>query len=57
MPITDPIRDAVYAGNNSDEINEIAVAEGVKTLRMSALNKVKEGVLTLEECLRITVGD
>jgi len=57
MPISDNIRDAVYAGRNSDEINEIAVGEGVKTLRMSALNKVKEGVLTLEECLRTTVGD
>ncbi|MDQ7005152.1 MAG: type IV-A pilus assembly ATPase PilB [Ghiorsea sp.] len=57
MPVSNNIRDAVYAGNNSDEINEIAIAEGVKTLRMSALNKVKEGVLTLEECLRTTVGD
>jgi len=57
MPISDNIRDAVYAGRNSDEINEIAVGEGVKTLRRSALNKVKEGVLTLEECLRTTVGD
>ena len=57
MPVSDDIRDAVYAGRNSDEINEIAVGEGVKTLRMSALNKVKDGVLTLEECLRTTVGD
>jgi len=57
MPVSDNIRDAVYAGRNSDEINEIAIGEGVKTLRMAALNKVKEGVLTLEECLRTTVGD
>ncbi len=57
MPVSDNIRDAVYAGKNSDEINEIAISEGVKTLRMAALNKVKEGVLTLEECLRVTVGD
>jgi len=57
MPVSDSIRDAVYAGKNSDEINEIAIADGVKTLRMAALNKVKEGILTLEECLRITVGD
>ncbi len=57
MPVSDNIRDAVYAGKNSDEINDIAVSEGVKTLRMAALNKVKEGILTLEECLRITVGD
>jgi len=57
MPIYDEIRDAVYAGKNSDEINAIAVSKGVKTLRMAALNKVKEGVLSLEECLRVTVAD
>ncbi|MDX8381491.1 MAG: type IV-A pilus assembly ATPase PilB [Ghiorsea sp.] len=57
MPVSDSIRDAVYAGKNSDEINDIAIADGVKTLRMAALNKVKDGILTLEECLRITVGD
>ena len=57
MPVSDNIRNAVYAGKNSDEINEIAISEGVKTLRMAALNKVKEGILTLEECLRTTVGD
>jgi len=57
MPVTDEIRDAVYAGKNSDELNDIAVSQGVKTLRMSALNKVKEGAVSLEECLRVTVGD
>ncbi|OIP99956.1 MAG: type IV-A pilus assembly ATPase PilB [Zetaproteobacteria bacterium CG2_30_46_52] len=57
MPVSDSIRDAVYAGRNSDEINEIAIADGVNTLRMAALTKVKQGVLTLEECLRVTVGD
>jgi len=57
MPVSDNIRDAVYAGRNSDEINEIAIADGVNTLRMAALTKVKQGVLTLEECLRVTVGD
>jgi len=57
MPVYDQIREAVYAGKNSDEINAIAVSLGVKTLRMSALNKVRSGDLSLEECLRVTVGD
>lgn len=57
MPITDEIRDAVYAGKNSDDINNIAVSQGVKTLRMAALNKVRDGSISLEECLRVTVGD
>lgn len=57
MPVYEEIRDAVYNGKNSDEINAIAVSKGVKTLRMAAMNKVKEGAISLEECLRVTVAD
>ncbi|MDX8407788.1 MAG: type IV-A pilus assembly ATPase PilB [Mariprofundaceae bacterium] len=57
MPIFDEIREAVYAGKNADEINAIAVSKGVKTLRMAALDKVKAGEISLEECLRVTVTD
>jgi len=57
MPIFDDIRDAVYAGENSDAINALAIQHGVKTLRMEALEKVKQGDISLEECLRITVAD
>jgi len=57
MPIYDEIRDAVYANKNSDEINEIAVSKGVRTLRMAALSKVKGGSVSLEECLRVTIAD
>ena len=57
MPVFHEIREAVFAGKNSDEINTIAVNKGVKTLRMAALDKVKEGAVSLEECLRVTVTD
>ena len=57
MPVFEEIRQAVYAGRNTDEINEIAVSMGVKTLRMTALDKVKGGEISLEECLRVTVAD
>jgi len=56
MPIYDEIRDAVYADKNADEINAIAVSKGVRTLRMAALSKVKDGMLSLEECLRVTIA-
>ena len=56
MPVFDEIREAVYAGANSNGINDIAVAKGVKTLRMEALEKVKHGEISLEECLRVTVA-
>jgi len=57
MPVFPEIREAVYAGANADRINEIAVEKGVQTLRMAALSKVKEGIISLEECLRATVAD
>jgi type IV pilus assembly protein PilB len=57
MPVFEEIRQAVYAGKNTDEINAIAVAKGVRTLRMTALAKVKSGDISLEECLRVTVAD
>jgi len=57
MPVFDAMREAVYAGENTDRINAIAIAHGVKTLRMEALDKVKTGDISLEECLRVTVAD
>jgi len=56
MPIFQEIRDAVYAGENADRINEIAVGKGVKTLRMAALSRVKDGMISIDECLRVTVA-
>ena len=57
MPIFDEIREAVYANENATAINKIAISMGVKTLRMEALEKVKHGEISLEECLRVTVID
>ena len=57
MPVFPEIRDAVYAGANTDRINEIAVGKGVNTLRTAALSRVKGGVVSFEECLRVTVVD
>ncbi len=57
MPVFDEIREAVYAGANSDQISDIAVDKGVKTLRMAALDKVQAGDISLEECLRVTVAN
>jgi len=57
MPVFDEIREAVYAGGNTDVISALAVRMGVKTLRMEALEKVKMGEISFAECLRVTVAD
>ena len=57
MLIDDDLRDAIAEGKNADHIRKIAVKNGMKTLRMQALSKAEQGVTTLEEVLRVTIGD
>lgn len=52
MPITDAIRDAVMENRSNREIQNIAIAEGMLTLRQAALLKVAQGRTTMEEVRR-----
>lgn len=54
MPMTPRLREMVLEGKNTHEIEELAVKEGMLTLRMDAVEKFKNGVTTIEEVLRIT---
>jgi type IV pilus assembly protein PilB len=56
MTITDDIRKAIIARASSMEIGKIAMNQGMKTLRHVALEKVREGLTTLEQTLVITAG-
>ncbi|MEH6585384.1 MAG: type IV-A pilus assembly ATPase PilB [Halioglobus sp.] len=53
--ITPKIATIIMEEGNSLQIQQAATEEGFKTLRISALNKVAQGVTTLEEANRITV--
>ena len=57
MPMGDVIREAVLAGASSSDIKRAAIESGVTTLRMSGINKIAEGLTTVEEVLRITMPD
>ncbi|MEJ2700375.1 MAG: type IV-A pilus assembly ATPase PilB, partial [Desulfuromonadales bacterium] len=57
MPMFEEIREMVLAGANTAEIKRESMRLGVKTMRQSALTKLKEGVTSLEEVLRCTVAD
>lgn len=50
-------KEAVLQGCNSLELKRIAVKEGMRTLRMFALQKVAEGKTTLDEALTNTRAD
>jgi type II secretory ATPase GspE/PulE/Tfp pilus assembly ATPase PilB-like protein len=54
MTVTDEIRKMVIQRTSAMEISKLAIEQGMKTLRMVALDKVKEGISTLEQVLVLT---
>ena len=54
MTMTDEIRRLVIKRASSPEIGKLAVEQGMKTLRMVALDKAREGMSTLEQVLVLT---
>jgi type IV pilus assembly protein PilB len=55
MEIGEGIRDLIMVGATAVEIKRKALEEGMLTLRLSGLEKIKNGVTTIEEVLRETV--
>ena len=55
MEVSEAIRDLVMIGATSVELKKKALEEGMLTLRMSGLEKIKSGVTSIEEVLRETV--
>jgi len=55
MEIGEGIRDLIMVGATAVEIKRKALEEGMLTLRQSGLEKIKNGVTTVEEVLRETV--
>jgi type IV pilus assembly protein PilB len=53
MPITSGIRRILHQKVTADEIQEVAVKEGMNTLRMAGARNVKEGVTSIEEMVRV----
>jgi type IV pilus assembly protein PilB len=54
MPISPAIRDMIFANTPVAEIRKKAIEEGMITLRRSGLDKIKNGVTTMEEVFRET---
>ena len=57
MVMTDPLKDLVLQGASTAELKAEAIRLGMVTLRRSGLNKVNEGMTTLDEILRVTASD
>jgi len=57
LPLTPKIRELVASSAQEFQIKDAARAEGMKTLRENGMAKVLRGITTLEEVVRVTVGD
>jgi type IV pilus assembly protein PilB len=53
MPVSNAIRDLALHSAAADRIMETARAEGMRTLREDAFEKVKQGVTSIDEVLRV----
>jgi type IV pilus assembly protein PilB len=55
LPVTDPIARIILGGGSAVEIGEQAAKDGVWDLRRSGLEKVKNGLTSLEEINSVTI--
>ncbi|MBO4396883.1 MAG: Flp pilus assembly complex ATPase component TadA [Eubacterium sp.] len=53
MPVTPALRKIIAAKGNADEIQDVALKEGLTTLRMGAAKLVLQGITTINEVERI----
>lgn len=57
MPLWDDLKELVLSRASTVEIKKEAIRMGMKSLRMSGISKINEGMTTIEEILRTTMDD
>jgi type IV pilus assembly protein PilB len=57
MPLWDDLKELVLSRASSLDIKKEAIRQGMKTLRRAGVEKINEGMTTIEEVLRTTMGD
>jgi type IV pilus assembly protein PilB len=57
LPVSEEIRELVLASAPASEVKRKAIALGMKTLRDSGIGKLREGLTSFEELLRVTMAD
>lgn len=56
MEVTDEVAKAISAEVPEDQLRKVAIQEGMTPLRDASLQKVREGITSIEEALRRTVA-
>jgi general secretion pathway protein E len=54
LPVTDAIRQLILKRSSADVIKEAGVKQGMRTLRDDGWKKVREGITTVSEVVRVT---
>jgi len=57
MVLNDALKDLILQGASTSELKQEAIRTGMATLRRAGLNKINEGMTTLDEVVRVTAGD
>ena len=57
LSVTPKVRELILRNASADDIKKQAIRDGMKTLRMSALTKVAQGLTTLEEAVSNSASD
>ncbi len=57
LRLSDPVRDAILAGMPAMKMKRIAMQNGMRTLRQSALNKMVQGISSALEVTKTTASD
>jgi type IV pilus assembly protein PilB len=57
LMMSERLRDIILNGGSTDDIRRQAIEEGMLTLRESAMRKALTGMTSLEEVVRVTMGD
>ncbi|MCK4993659.1 MAG: Flp pilus assembly complex ATPase component TadA [Candidatus Omnitrophica bacterium] len=57
LPINEEIRNMIYYRKSSDEIRKRAEAIGMRSLYQCGVERIKQGMTTLEEVVAVTIAD
>lgn len=57
LPVSDQFRSRILERQTAEQLKQQALADGLKTIRRSGLDKIKQGLTTMEEVVSVSIED
>ena len=57
LPVSDRFRSRILERQTAEQLKQQALADGLKTIRRSGLDKIKQGLTTMEEVVSVSTED